>query len=197
MKNLLSNGVLILLVLGGLYVFYLRECKSPKENMHCVEQSVWDSIVALSHKKPDTIVKHDTIRGAVVYIPHQVPAHQADPTDSTINYYKDSLIEKDIDVGVDLVIKGSLLSINWRYRPVLITHDSLILIYVPQSIDNPVPVIKSGFYIYSAIGGNVKTFVTGAGLFYITKKNTVIGYEYNRIGAINVHSIKFGIKLGK
>jgi hypothetical protein len=54
---------------------------------------------------------------------------------------------------------------------------------------------QNGFYLYGIAGGNDKSFLFGGGLDFITKKNTEIGYMYQRFGTDNFHSIKVGIKL--
>jgi hypothetical protein len=43
--------------------------------------------------------------------------------------------------------------------------------------------------------GNANAFIFGGGLDFITKKNTELGYMYQRLGSDGFHSVKLGVKL--
>jgi len=201
MKDWWKNGAVILLVIGVLYIIFLRECKRPLpcpgENEVIVSQSVWDSIMALANKPP--IVKIDThyIQGPIVYVDRPVPIPTPDPKDTTINHYSDSLIQSDINVWVDFSVRGRLLYRQWTYRPIttVITKDSTI--FVPKIVEVEKIVIQpqNGLYAYGMAGGNSNTFLFGGGLDYITRKDTEIGYMYQRYGNENFHSFKLGARL--
>lgn len=199
MKDLWKSGILILLIIGVLYIIFLRECKhtpSPATDEITIKKKVWDSIQFLAHKPP--VVRIDTFykEAPIVYVqgkPVLIPVVNNDST----KQYKASIINKEINVGVDLKVKGELLDLQWQYKPIVkeIRIDSLI--YVPHIVNNPVPIQKTGIFISVNMGGNVNSFLFGGGIDFITKKNTELGYIYQRYGSQNFHSFKIGIKLVK
>ena len=198
MKDLLKNGVIVLLVIAAGYIIFLRECKGTKgiaKDEMVIKKSVWDSIKAIANLPPQIIVKHDTIKGETVYVPGTVSKPEADLKDSTVNHYSDSLVKKDIDVGIKLAVRGTLLSLDWKYNPIIITHDTIKYIYVPKIVDRPVPVPKAGLFGYVIVGGNIDKFIPGVGFQMITKKNTVIGIQLQRLGTENIYGVKLGMKL--
>lgn len=202
MKNFLSNGALILLVIAVLYILFLRECKKPPpcpaEDEIVVKKSDWQSMIDAANK-PSTVhidtfyIKEDPITDPgtpVVDIP------DIDP-DSIIFSYEDSLIKNDIDVKYSFVTEGRLLSKEWSYRPIQTVIHRIDSIPYPVPVDRPYEVLVSqkGLYAYGAVGGNANSFIFGGGLDYITKKNTELGYIYQRFGSDGFHSFKLGIKL--
>jgi len=203
MKDLWKSGILILLIFGALYIIFLRECNRPEqcppEGEILIKQSVWDSIVALSNKPP--IITRDTIyiKGPTVYIDRQVPVPTPDPNDTAINFYADTLLNKEIDVIYSFWVRGKMINRKWEYRPIqtIIRIDSTI--YVPKivTVEKEVPVPQNGLYAYGIAGGNNNSFLFGGGIDYITKKETEFGYLYQRFGNENFHSVKVGAKLFK
>ena len=202
MKDLWKSGVLILLIIGVLYIIFLRECEHPlpcpPKGQVLVPQSTWDSIKALANKPP--IVRIDTIKvkGDVIYVPvTPLPPAKPEPKDSTINNYADSLVNDSIDVHYDFKVQGTLISRAWRFSPIIyrIRRDSII--YVPNIIKEPYPVEKAanGLFIYGIGGGNKGSFLVGGGLDFITYKETEVGYMYQRFGNESFHSIKIGSKI--
>lgn len=201
LKKVLSNGFLVLLIVAIFYIIYLRECKRvpvcPPEGKVLIEQSAWDSIQELANKPP----KRDTIyiKGDVVYVPttpdDPPPQPQPDPVDST-NNYSDSLIKKDINVYYDFKVKGTLIDRSWRYTPIItqITDSIPYPVYI-KGDPYEVKISQRGLYVYGSAGGNSNAFLFGGGLDYITKKNTELGYLYQRFGNDNFHSVKLGVKL--
>jgi hypothetical protein len=201
MKNLFTNGIIVLLIIAALYIIFLRECKKPEpcpaDGEILVPKTTWDAIQALANKPPK--VTHDTVwmEGKTIYLPATpLPKPKLEVKDST-NIYSDSLVKKDIDVHYRFKVKGILLDRTWAYSPIVerIKVDSTV--YVPQIVDRPVKVPQNGLYGYITAGGNAKSFLFGGGLDFITKKNTELGYMYQRFGSDGFHSLKLGIKFGK
>jgi hypothetical protein len=203
LKKILSNGFLLLLIISVLYILYLRECKRPEpcpgKDEILVPLSVWNKIQELANKP----AKHDTIwiKGDIVYVPttpnNPLPLPKPEPKDSTINNYSDSLVNKEIDVHYDFKVNGTLIFRSWSYRPIIerITDS----VPYPVVVDNsyPVKTPQNGLYISGIAGGNKSSFIFGGGLDYITKKETEIGYMYQRFGNEGFHLVKFGGKLFK
>ena len=199
MKDLWKSGVLILLIIGVLYIIFLRECKKPPpcpaEDEKIVKKSDWQAMIDAANKPP--IVRIDTIylKGDTIWVDRPLP--KPDPNDTITFTYADSLIQKDINVYYDFRSEGRLLGRKWSYRPIqTIIHriDSIpypVLVSVPKEI----PVPKAGLYGYGAAGGNADAFLFGGGLDYITKKDTELGYMYQRYGSMNIHSVKLGVKI--
>jgi hypothetical protein len=201
MKEIWKNGVVVLLVIAVLYIIFLRECKKPDpgpaKDEIIIKKSDWQSMIDAANK-PAT---HDTIwlKGDIVYVPttpdNPLPDPQPEPNNST-NTYADSLVNKEIYVHYDFKIKGTLLSRNWSYRPIIeIRTDSIPYPVYVKGDPYEVKISQRGLYIYGSAGGNDKSFLFGGGLDFITKKNTEIGYMYQRFGNQNFHNIKVGIKL--
>lgn len=203
MKNITLSGVLVLMIIGVLYIIFLRECKGPDPcppaGEILIKKSVWDSIIAIGNKPPEVIKETIYIKGPTVYVDRPVPVPMPDPNDTAINHYSDTLLKKDIDVVYSFSVRGTLLKRTWEYRPVqtVIRIDSIV--YVPKivTVEKDVPVAQNGLYGYGIAGGNNNMFLFGGGIDYITKKNTEIGYLYQRFGNENIHSIKIGAKLFK
>jgi hypothetical protein len=204
MKDLWKSGILILLIIGVLYILYLRECKHPlpcpPKGQVLLSQNAWDSIKALANKPPVVTIDTLWIKNPTI-IPSQPPLPQPKPDvqDITINNYTDSLVKRDINVHYDFKVRGTLLNRIWSYSPIIreIRKDSII--YVPKlvEVEKPVKTPQNGFYGNIVFGGNKSSFLFGGGLDFITKKNTEIGYMYQRFGNDNFHSIRLGIKFGK
>jgi hypothetical protein len=200
LTKFLSNGLLILLVITVLYILFLRECKKPPpcpaEDERIVKKSDWQSMIDLANKP--AIVRIDTIymKGKTIYVDNPIPPPEVDPMDTTIIYH-DTLLKKDINVWVDFKVRGLLLNRKWGYKPILTIVRIDSIIYVPKLIEVEKPVIRAqnGLYGYGTAGGNMNAFLFGGGLDFITKKETEIGYMYQRFGNLNFHSVKFGGKL--
>ena len=201
MKDMLKNGSLILIVIGVLYILYLRECKHslpcPPDGKVLVDQKVWDSILTLADKPPLVIIDTEWVEKPVV-IPPQPPMPDPQPNvqDSTVTYL-DSLVNKEINVHYDFKVRGILLERKWSYRPITIEISKDSIIYVPKlvPVEKPVPTSQNGLYGNVIFGGNKDSFLFGGGLDFITKRDTEIGYMYQRFGNENFHSIKLGGKI--
>jgi hypothetical protein len=210
MKEFWKSGIIILSIIALLYVIFLRECKNiepcPADDEILLPRKVWDSIQALANKPP--VVRIDTVwkeRPTVTPDP-QPPLPQPntdigsiinDSNSTPVNLYQDSLIKKDINVWIDYTVEGVLLDRKWHYKPIITEIKTDNIVYVPKlvSVDKLVPIEKNGLYGYIIGGGNQSTFLFGGGLDFITKKDTEIGYQYQRFGNVNFHSIKLGTEI--
>jgi hypothetical protein len=199
MKEFWKSGIIMLLIVGALYIIFLRECKKepicPAPDEIIIKKSVWDSIKTIANKPP--IITMDTfkIKGETVYIgdtPISKPV--INEKDSTKEYLE-SITNKEIDVKIHLKIKGQLLDRSWAYTPIFTKIVKETTIFVPKIIDNPVPIPKHGLFGYVTAGGNGNTFLFGGGIDFITKKNTEFGYFYQRYGNVGFHSLKLGIQI--
>jgi hypothetical protein len=196
-QKILKNGSYLLLIIAGLYILFLRECRTGKipKNKMLIEKSVWDSIQNIAHKPPKIQIDTFIPPQKIVYLPAKPLPKPIPEKDTTINDYKDSLVTKDINVHVADKIQGTLLDRKWYYTPISREIIKTVTQYVPQIVNNPVPVSKAGLYPYATIGGNQNAFLFGGGFDYITKKNTEYGFIYQRYGSINFYSVKLGAKL--
>lgn len=199
MKDFWKGGIIVLLIIGALYIIFLRECKSSKpciaDNEMIIKKSVWDSIQKLANKPAE--VRIDTVRIVLParVIVKTVPIPIQDLKDTTINNYKDSLVNEDIRVWFDCSVKGKILTTGWLYEPVVTTITKETIKYVPKIVDNPINMPKNGLYLYVTGGVNSSNVILGGGIDFITKKDTEIGYLYQRYGTMNFHSLKLGFKL--
>ncbi len=204
MKDLWKSGILILLIIGIVYVLYLRECKHPipcpPEGQVLVPEATWDSILALANKPPKVTIDTQWIEKPIVTpLQPPMPKPKPDIQDTTANEYADSLINKEINVHYDFKVRGILLTRKWSYRPTTteIRIDSTVYVPYPVEVEKPVPQAVNSLYGNIVLGGNKAAFIFGGGLDLTTKKGTEIGYQYQRFGKENFHSIKIGSKLFK
>jgi len=101
MKNLWKSGILILLVVGVLYIIYLRECKGPDpgppEGYILVDKADWDSIIAVANEPPDSFITITVVPGPTVYLPNKpIPVPQ--PVSGDTVAYSDSIVNDSINV---------------------------------------------------------------------------------------------------
>jgi hypothetical protein len=203
MKDLWKGGVLILLIIGVLYIIFLRECKHPlpcpPKGQVIIDQSTWDSILALANKPSEVTIDTFWLEKPIVIpdIQPPIPSPQINPADTTIKIYADSLVNKEVSVHYDFKVRGVLLIRKWSYRPITVEIRKDSIVYVPNivPVDKPVPVKQNGLYGNVVFGGNKDAFLFGGGLDFLTKKDTEIGYMYQRFGDQNFHSIKLGGKI--
>lgn len=205
MKDYITNFIKIgvgILFLTGMFslVIVLRDCtkeECPGKGNVIVNKATWDSIKAISNRPP--VVHYDTvkIKGDIVFITTPLPKSVPSKKDSTVNVYKDSLVNEDINVWTTYSIRGTLVNRTWDYIPLKTTIIKTVEKFIPKVVDNPIPVPQNGLYLYGLTGGNKNTFLFGAGADIITKKKTVYGLIYQRNGSENIYSIKLGIKIGK
>ena len=203
MKDIWKSGVVILLIIAVLYILFLRECKRPDpcpaEDEVVVKKDIWEEMIALANKPSVMHIDTVYVKGETVYVDNPIPVPVIDPKDTTINIYHDSLLRKDIDVVYTAKIRGTLLNRKWSYNPIVTEILRVDSIYVPKIVEMPVEVPRNGLYVSGLAGGNASAFIFGGGLDLITKKETMIGYQFQRFGDDNFHLIRFGgkIKIGK
>jgi hypothetical protein len=204
MKDIWKNGIVVLLVIAVLYIIFLRECKKsppcPADDEMIVKKSDWKSMINAANKP--AIIHIDTVKGETIYVPTDPdnPPPQPEPEllDSTINNYSDSLVKPDVHVHYDFKVKGTLEWREWNYKPITIKEtDSIPYPVYVKGDPYEVKISERGLYIHGTAGGNGNSFLWGGGLDLITKKNTELGYLYQRFGKENFHSFKLGIKLFK
>ena len=205
MKDLFKNGVIVLLVIAILYIIFLRECKSPQpcpaEDEMLIKQSTWDSILSVANKPPEIRIDTQWISKPTV-----TPNPQPEIPEPTIDElwpeagipvydYADTLKNKEIDVWVNYKVRGELIAREWHYNPVTTEIEIEKIKYVPKIVNVEVPVSKNGLYLSGIAGGNKNAFLFGGGLDFITKKETMFGYQYQRFGNDNIHSVRAGFRL--
>lgn len=199
MKNLVTSGILILVIIGVLYLIFLRECKKtepcPPDGKVLIDQSIWDSILIIANMPPVTVIDTFYLKGDTVYITSPLPVPVPDPEDSTINNYADSLVNDKINVWYDFRLRGTLLDRQWKYIPITTQIVKETTNYVPKIVDNPIPVSQRGLYLSGLIGGNEQSFLFGGSLDLITKKDNLYGLQYQRLGNDNFYSFRLGAKI--
>ena len=203
MKDLWKSGVLILMIIGVLYILFLRECKKPPacpaEDEIIIKKADWQSMIDAANKPATIHIDTFYIKGDVVYVPgipvDNITDNNPDPA---IFNYEDSLINKEIDVRYYFVTEGKLLSKEWSYKPTFTIVKEVDSIPYPVYIKGEpfeVKVPQNGLYLYGTAGGNANSFLFGGGLDFITKKETELGAMYQRFGSDNIYSVKLGIKI--
>lgn len=195
------NGLIIIGVIGILYLIYSREFKDNSKVVlssgdTIISKKTWHSMLNLANKKPEIRIDTVYVKGDVVYLKPDLPKPVLN---DSINEYKDSIENNQIDVNIDLKIKGELLSCVWYYKPIKQVITTRLTEYVPKLVNNEikVEVPKNGFYVYGLVGGNQNSFMYGAGIDLITKKDKTVGYFYQRLGNKDFHSVKVGFRLVK
>jgi hypothetical protein len=197
-NNLWKNGIVLLVVVGLSYLLFARTCKQecPIKGNVLIPEKAWDSIKAIANRPP--IVKIDTVwKERIIIKPSpQPPIPVAHVVDSVVNSYSDSLVNKEINVWVDYKVRGLLLERNWSYKPIMcvVTKDSISFVSVPYETIKLVKSPQNGLYGYLTAGGNRSSFLYGAGLDFINKKENVFGGMFQRFGSMNIYSVKLGMK---
>ena len=197
-KKVLSNGFIVLFVIGALYFIFTRECRKttcPPKGQVLVTQNVWDSIQKIANTPPTVRVDTVRLKGKIVYTPSTLPKPVVNPSDTSIKNYSDSIVNKEINFHIGFRLKGQLLSLNKYYTPISTEIVKTVTVYVPKIVDRPVPVPKNGWYVGVSIGGNDKAFLYGGFLDIISKTNTIYGLQYQRYGNLNFYSVKLGIPI--
>jgi len=195
----LNKVSIVLIILLGLFILYLLECKRApeclKDGEMIIAESVWDEIKALADKPPEIQIDTFIIKGETVYIDHPVPIPVPDPADTTILVYSDTLNNDSINAWIDFRLRGELISLRWGYTPLTTEIIQETTIYVPQIVNNEVPVYKREIFLSGAVGGNVHSFTYGADVDYVNKKRNIYGFQYRRIQDDNFYMIKVGAKI--
>ena len=198
MKNLWKSGILILLVVGVLYIIYLRECKGPDpgppEGYILVDKADWDSIIAVANEPPDSFITITVVPGPTVYLPGKpVPVPQSVSGDTVA--YSDSIVNDSINVWVDVMVEGLILSWDWKYNPITRHIETIIERKVPVPVEVKTAIYKRELFISGVVGGNMDAFSFGGDLDYINLKRNIYGLQYRRLGDEDFYYFKLGVSL--
>lgn len=157
-----------------------------------IKKTAYDSLLILANRP--VVFKLDTvfIKGKTVTVTKRVPTEKV--IDS-ITYYSDTIKRSDIDAKVEFAMLGELLDLRWEYTPIVKEIREVKTEYVTKFVDKKVDVPKNGLYVYGIAGGNEKSFIYGGGIDFINKRDKTLGYQYQRFGKDNFHSIKIGLKI--
>ena len=202
MKDLWKSGIILLLIVGGLYIIFLRECKKenpcPPKGSILLSQAVYDSITKILSTPPKVVVETLRIKGDIVYVPVKpIPQPIPDPINPTINNYEDSLVNKEIDVKIKLKVQGFLVERKWQYVPISTIIRIDCTKYAPKivEVEKLVKIEKNRLILNLSFGGNQNAFLLGGGADILTKRGTAFGYFYQRFGSSNFHNLKLGIAI--
>lgn len=174
----------------------VRKCNTDHSGSVWVKQTFLDSLQLVASLPPDTVVKDTIIKGDPIYIdkPYPVPVYI---DKDSIKHYSDSIQSCDIDARVNLRVKGDLLGIEWKYRPITqqITKEIRIPEPYPVRYEVPVPKPQSGFYLVTGIGKGftIPIPIISGQIFYINKKEKLIGAEVGYFQK-SYYKINFGVK---
>jgi len=198
MKNLWKSGILILLVVGVLYIIYLRECKGPDpgppEGYILVDKADWDSIIAVANEPPDSFITITVVPGPTVYLPNKpIPVPQ--PVSGDTVAYSDSIVNDSINVWVDVMVEGLILSWDWKYNPITRHIETIIERKVPVPVEVKTAIYKRELFISGVVGGNMDAFSFGGDLDYINLKRNIYGLQYRRLGDEGFYYFKLGVSL--
>ena len=195
----LNKLSIVLLTVAILFILYLLECKRAPEatiadDEMVIKESVWNEIKALADRptKIDTIWR-DSIVKVPVYIRDSIFV-PVEVTDSTY-HYSDSTVNKDIRYWQDIWTQGPILAMDKKYEPVYKIETITIEKFVPEIVDNPVPVYEKEWYLSGVVGGSPLAFSYGVDLDYVNKKKNIYGAQYRRINNQNFYYFKIGTKI--
>jgi len=184
MKNLLKNGVLIVLTVGLLYVIFLRECKTKVETVVQTDTIVGPSLVIydtiyITIEKPVYIVKN-TVSYDTVYI-----------DSSRFMVYNDSIVNDSIRFWQDIWVNGTIGIWNQRYEPIIVHRDT--------RYETPVYIksteIKRELFLSGILSGNVETFSPGVSLDYVNKKRHLYGVSVQYLNGKPLYGFRIGAKI--
>lgn len=200
MKNILNNGVLVLLIVAILYIVFLRECKKPEpcppKDYTLVPTKTWDSVLIMANMPPVIKIKKEIVKGETVYVDRPILVPVPDPKDTTILNFHDSLKNDKIDAWVDFRLRGELLDFRWGYVPITTNITLTKTVYVPKIVDREVQVIKNGYYLSGLLGGRANMpIMYGGSLDLVTKKGNLYGMQFQRMGKDNFYSFRLGARI--
>lgn len=199
MKDLFKSGVIVLIIIGVLYLIFLRECKKtdcPPKGYVLVWSSTWDSVNKMLLRPPEIKIIKEYIKGETVYVDRPVLISVPDPQDTTIKVFHDSIKNEKIDAWVDFKLRGELLDFRWGYVPITTTITLEKTKYVPKIVDRPIPVPQDGFYLSGVLGGRAgMPIMFGGNIDLITKSGGMYGLQYQRMGRQNFYSFRLGAKI--
>lgn len=186
-------AIIVIIILASSVV---KQCKTDHSGSVWVKQKFLDSLQAIASLPPDTVKTEKIIKGEPIYVdkPYPVPVY----TDKdSVKHYDDSLKTCDIDATVSLKVKGDLLDIQWKYRPITEQIIQTIKIPEPYPVRYEVPVNKpqSGLFLMTGIGKGfvLPTPIISGQVFYLTKTGRVVGLEAGYFQK-SYFKVNFGIK---
>jgi hypothetical protein len=199
-------GFVFFLIIGILLGGWLTYKYKPlPEGKVIVNQTAVDSLNAFiafadsieNLPMEPVVTKTDTVYITEVKYVSTTP--EPEPIDSTTTRYRDSLVVKDeINAWVDIMVKGYVddLKIDWNYRPIVKSIETITEVPVYKPIINTIKVPKyvTGHYVSAIAGGNNKFFTFGVD-YDLVKYDRVYGFQYRRQGDMNVYAVKVGINL--
>ena len=199
MKKILGKGILALFVIGILYIIYLQECErdpGTPEGYILVNQIDWDSMIVRANRPPQITIDTFYLKGDPVYLPgKEIPIPVIVGVDT--NLYQDSIMNDSINVGIDIVVAGTILHWDWWYNPITSRIETIIEKPAPFPFPVETPIYKRELFLSGVIGGNMNAFTFGADLDLVNKKRNIYGIQYRRFGDENFYYFKVGTKLFK
>ena len=110
-----------------------------------------------------------------------------DSIKNSVKVYKDSLVDENITIYSSDLIEGRLLNKDLKYK-----------LKIPKEIVKTVTTTTekkvSGLFVTSGLGGNQEKFDNiNLGLQFVSKKDYLVGYNYNLLG--RSHNLTVGFKL--
>jgi hypothetical protein len=162
-----------------------------------IPQSTWDSIQRIAALPPDTVEVIDSFiaNPEIIYVDRPVPIPT--PITPEINSYADSVKASEVNIWWEARTVGVLDDFNIQYQLKQPVQTITIEKPVPYPVEVRVSVPDNGLYLSGGMGGGFHTgkFVMGMGLDYVTKKNWMVGLQYQRYGTENIVAIRGGLRI--
>jgi len=186
-------AIIVIVILSSSVI---KQCKTDHSGSVWVKQTFLDSLKAIASLPPDTVVTDTIKKGYPVYVERPYPVPVYIDKDST-KYYADSLISCDVDTRIYLKVKGDLIDLKWRYRPITEQINTTITVPEPYPVkyEVKVPTPQSGFFLTTGIGRGftITAPIISGQIFYLTKKSSIIGLEAGYFQK-TYFKLNFGIK---
>ena len=184
------------LIIGIACLTLVRRAGAIENGYIQISQAFLDSLGVVANIKPDTVVLHDTIYiGDLVTEHHPVPK-PVDQVDTTIHSYNDSIVNDQVHAWVNLLVKGEVLDIDWKYQPIYRDIATIVTVTKPYPVSYEKKVIlpSTGFYgsVGAGLGGN-KAIISGE-VMYLDGKDHIYGGEIGRFQKTNYIKLEYGIK---
>lgn len=163
-----------------------------------ISQEYIDSLYAVANMPPDT-VKIDTTIYELKEVIKEVEKIVYVKDSAGIRTFRDSIVNNDISVWAEALIKGDLLSFSWRYIPKRQ--------FITYTVEIPRPYLitttkydKEKYRSIIAMG-NIGRYDNetpiGFDLLYKTKGSDYYGYGYRNINGLSFHELKVGMQIIK
>lgn len=155
--------------------------------------AIIDSIEAIKQIKPDTIIR-DTIiyRDTTIFV---VKEFEKPTSKDTIKHYRDSVVNSEIRVWVDLYA-DKLFNVEWNYQPVINQKEKIIEKPYPVIVDRPIETIvePKGFYATGGIGFG-DGFIGRIGIGYMPNSRRMYGIDISKYNNQTVLGVNATIKI--